>query len=131
GGGHGAARRRRRRSRVATPVGGMKLTDVLDATAVRWPERPAFSDLQSGQTLSYRELAAQVEAVAAFLRAQGVTPGQRIGFVAPNGIGCVVASFAALAAGACVVPVAASQRPAEIAQILGAMAVNGAVVAPM
>jgi long-chain acyl-CoA synthetase len=115
---------------MAPPIGGMKLTDVLEATAARSPERPAFSDLQSGQTLTYGEVAAQVEAVATFLRAQGVTPGQRIGFVAPNGIGCVVASFAALAAGACVVPVAASQRPAEIAQILEAMAVNGALVAP-
>lgn len=108
----------------------MTLTDVLHATAARSPEQPAFSDLQSGQTLRYGEVAAQVEAVAAFLRARGVTPGQRVGFVAPNGIGCVVASFAALAARACVVPVAASQRPAEIAQILGGMAVNGALVAP-
>jgi long-chain acyl-CoA synthetase len=108
----------------------MKLTDILHATAACLPEQPAFSDLQSGDTLRFGDVAAQVEAVAAFLRGQGVIPGQRIGFVAPNGIGCVVASFAALAAGACVVPVAAAQRPAEIQQILDAMGVNGALVAP-
>ena len=108
----------------------MTLPDVLRATAARAPERPAFSDVQTGQTLRYAELEAQVDAVAAFLRAQGVRPGQRVALIAPNTVGCIVASFASLAARACVVPIAASQRPAEVQQVLDAIAVNGCLVAP-
>jgi acyl-CoA synthetase (AMP-forming)/AMP-acid ligase II len=108
----------------------MTLPHVLRATAARAPERPAFSDVQTGQTLRYAELEAQVDAVAAFLRAQGVRPGQRVALIAPNTVGCIVASFAALAARTCVVPIAASQRPAEVQQVLDAIAVNGCLVAP-
>jgi len=108
----------------------MTLSEILLAAAARWPERPAFSDLRSGRTVRFGELAAQVDAVGAFLRAQGVAPGQRVGLVAPNGLGCIVASFGVLAAGACIVPIAASQRPAEVQGVLDAIAVNACLAAP-
>ena len=93
----------------------MNLADFLASTAARFSSRAAVSDVRSGRALTYGQLAAEAERVAAFLIAQGVEPGQRIALVAPNGLAYLPAAFGLLAAGACVTPLASSLTPAETA----------------
>ena len=71
-----------------------------------------MTDVRSGRSLTYRELAAEADRVAAFLIAQGVEPGQRIALMAPNDQAYLPAAFGLLAAGACVTPLASSLTPA-------------------
>jgi acyl-CoA synthetase (AMP-forming)/AMP-acid ligase II len=108
----------------------MNLAELLNAAAVRHPHRPAATDVRAGRTLTYGELAVEVERVAAFLRALGVEPGQRIGLRAPNGLAYLAAAFGLLEAGACLVPVAQSLTPTEAGEILRGVDVNGCLAGP-
>ena len=58
-----------------------------------------------GMRLSYRELAGQVEGVAAALIAAGIEAGDRVALWAPNGGEWMLAALGALSAGAALVPV--------------------------
>ena len=71
-----------------------------------------------------------MERVATFLIRQGVGPGHRIGLLAPNATAYLPAAFGLLATGACLVPIAANHTPAEIAQILRDVEVNGCLTWP-
>src|SRR5262249_18861495 len=75
-------------------------------------------------------LAGAGDEVAAFLRGQGVGPGHRIGLLAPNSMEYLPAAFGLLATGACLVPLAANLAPAEMAQVLSEVNVNGCLAAP-
>jgi acyl-CoA synthetase (AMP-forming)/AMP-acid ligase II len=106
----------------------MNLWALLDATSARHPRRPAVTDVRSGRTLTYGDLAHQAARVSTFLRARGVEPGQRIGLLAPNGLGYLPAAFGVLAAGACLVPIAEHLTPSERAELLDRVDVNGCLV---
>ena len=79
------------------------LCDYLDASAARWADRPAVVD-PSGASLTYAELDARANRVAAFLIARGVTPGDRVGVVAPKSVDVVATFFGIMKAGAAYVP---------------------------
>lgn len=108
----------------------MNLAGLLEAASARRPDRPAVTDVRSGRTLTYGELAGEAERVAAFLRARGVRPGQRIGLLAPNALAYLPAAFGLLRAGACLVPVAENLTPSETAEILSRVDVNGCLAWP-
>ena len=82
----------------------MNLVDLLYASAERYASRRALTDVRTGRSLSYGQLAREAQRVAAFLKAQGVEAGQRIGLLAPNDLAYVPAAFGLLAAGGCLVP---------------------------
>jgi long-chain acyl-CoA synthetase len=103
----------------------MDLADFLQASAARHANRPAATDVRSGRSLRYGELAREAERVAGFLAAQGVGPGQRIGLMAPNGLAYLPAAFGLLATGACLTPLASHLTPAERAQIMTEVRLNG------
>src|SRR6059036_1559079 len=88
----------------------MNLAELLHASAARHANRPGVTDVRSGRSLSYGQLAREAERVATFLIAQGVEPGQRIGLLAP---------------GACLTPLASHLTQAETAQIMTEVQVNG------
>jgi acyl-CoA synthetase (AMP-forming)/AMP-acid ligase II len=108
----------------------MNLVDFLHAAAARHPDRPAVTDMRSGRSLTYGDVARETERMAAFLRDRGVERGQRIGLLAPNGPAYVPAAFGLLAAGACLVPIASNLTPAEAQEILDQVDVNGCLVWP-
>ena len=108
-----------------TPTACMNLASFLHAAADTHAERPAATDVRAGRCLSYGQLAREAERVAAFLRAQGVEPRQRIGILAPNDLAYLPAAFGLLAAGACLVPLASNLTPAETAQIAREVELNG------
>jgi acyl-CoA synthetase (AMP-forming)/AMP-acid ligase II len=105
----------------------MTLFDVLVAAADRYGTRPAVTEIVSGRTLDYAAMRARAERVAERLRREGVAPGQRIAMTAGNDLAHVPAAFGLLATGACLVPVAPTLRPAEIAAVLGDTDVNAVV----
>ena len=108
----------------------MNLAELVDTAARVHARRPAVTDVRSGHGLTYADLGREVERVAAFLIRQGVEPGQRIALVAPNVPAYLPAAFGLLATGACLVPIAASHRPAETAQVMRDVEVNGCLAWP-
>jgi len=78
------------------------IPDTLRTTAARCPDRDAlvFGDRRR----TFRELAAEVEASAAALAAQGVGRGDRVLLMSPNSDAFAVAAYAVLRVGAILVP---------------------------
>ena len=108
----------------------MNLVELVHASARKFSQRPAVSDVGSGQCLTYGGLGREVERVAAFLVREGVKPGQRIGLLAPNAVAYLPAAFGLLATGACLVPIAANLTPTEMAKIASEVEVNGCLAWP-
>ena len=54
----------------------LTLTDALRRVGRRWPDAPAV--VLAGHVTRYARLLAQVEALAAHLRASGLQPGERV-----------------------------------------------------
>jgi len=108
----------------------MNLADLLHSSAERYAARRALTDVRSGRSLSYGQLAREAQRVAAFLKAQGVETGQRIGLLAPNDPAYVPAAFGLLAAGGCLVPLASNLTPTEIAEIVREVQLNGCLAWP-
>lgn len=78
------------------------LHGLLAQAAAREPQRPAVAS--DGRVLSYGELDQLSNKVARALRRLGVTPGDRVGILAPKSCAAVAALYGALKAGACYVP---------------------------
>ncbi len=79
----------------------LTMVDALRRAAGRFPDVPAL--VFRGRALSYARLLAQVEALAAHLRAGGLAPGGRVAVHLPNLPQTVVAVQAVLAAGGALV----------------------------
>lgn len=69
-----------------------------------WPERVAVKDEATGRSFTYRELDGRSERVAAWLRAEGVGRGDRVGAIAHNGVEILDLLFACGKIGAMFVP---------------------------
>jgi acyl-CoA synthetase (AMP-forming)/AMP-acid ligase II len=91
----------------------LRLEQLLFSHAERAPQRTA---VVSGDTrVSYAELADSVRRISRALR---VSSGDRVAIRLPNGIAFVQAFYAALAAGASVVPINTRLAPPEVEHIL-------------
>ncbi len=84
-------------------TGTSSVADYLEASAVRFPQRPAVVN-PDGTALNYRELDNRSERVAAFLSARGVNAGDRIAIWMPKSVNTLVAIFGILKARAAYVP---------------------------
>jgi len=82
------------------------LSDQFFEVAARYPERPCLCEKTNGtwQGLTYKETADQVLRAAAFLKAQGVTKGDRVVIASENRIDWAIADLAIMTLGALVVP---------------------------
>jgi acyl-CoA synthetase (AMP-forming)/AMP-acid ligase II len=108
----------------------VNLADILHDSAVRHAGRPAVTEVRTGRSLTYDRLADEAERMRAFLKSRGVERGHRIALLCPNNLAYVPASFGLLAAGACIVPVPVNLSPAEMAELLGEIDVNGCLSSP-
>ena len=77
------------------------VTALLDASVVRFPDRPAMEF--SGRRWTYAELGALVSRAARGLQNRGAGPGVKVGLCLPNTPYSVIFYYAALKAGATVV----------------------------
>src|SRR5215472_9143144 len=94
------------------------LQQLLDASALRFPDRVAVEESDSG-TMSYRELKSLSNRLRDRLRAIGVSPGDRVGMCLKKSADGIAALFGIMKAGAAYVPVdptAPSTRNAFIFQ---------------
>ena len=90
------------------------LNHYLKVAAQRYPDKPAI--VFCGQMLSYAELLRQVNELAGYLQhTLGVARGDRVLLMSQNGPQFVVAYYAALRAGAAIVPVNPMSTTPELA----------------
>ncbi|GAA1439575.1 amino acid adenylation domain-containing protein [Nocardiopsis tropica] len=93
----------------------MNLHDLVRRSAEEWGGRPAVRC--GGEELTYAELDAAADAMAADLAALGAGPGERVLVWAAKGIRAVVASQAVLRTGAVHVPAGSTMPPEHVARI--------------
>ncbi len=104
------------------PLIGETIGAHLDRIALRFPDRPALVAPGNlpGQAagavlrLSYAELAARTESLAAGLLALGLEPGERIGIFSPNNAEWVLSQFATAKAGLILVNINPAYRSHEL-----------------
>lgn len=95
----------------------MKLTDLLERSSQRFPERPAVIDQE--RTVTYRQLCTEAARLAEGLRQLQLPTGSRVGILVENSIEYVEAFFAVTAAGLVVVPLDSSATAETLRFILG------------
>lgn len=97
----------------ALRVPRVTLVDYLEVAARRYPDKPAI--VYGGATTDYRTLQARVDALAAYLQQRlGVHRGDRVLLMSQNCPQFIVAFYAALRAGAAIVPVSPMSTAEEL-----------------
>lgn len=91
-----------------------RLDQVLTDAAARFGDRVALAD--PAGVLTYRQLDAEVTALAGELAGLGVGPGSRVGIPAPRARAAVTAIYAVLRTGALAAPLDVSDPPARLAR---------------
>lgn len=87
----------------------------LEDTAARQPDQPALH--YYGRTISYAQLAAEVRAIAGWLKSRGTGQGDRVLLYMQNAPQYVAAYYGILRADAVVVPVNPMNRVAELTHL--------------
>ena len=106
----------RARFSAASAPSPRTLVDILDASVRAYPDEPALDD--GRRSLTYRDLAVEVEALRRRMGDAGVGLGDRVGVRVPSGTNeLYIAVLAVLAAGAAYVPVDA-EDPDERAELV-------------
>jgi len=125
----GAARKTTRPGGNATG-GWTSLPGMLFALARKHPDRPMLRHWRDGswQRLAWGDFALQVARAAAWLRAQGIMPGDRVMLVSESRPEWNVADAAIMAIGAVTVPTYTTNTVADHAHILGDSGARAAIV---
>ncbi|MEO7349445.1 MAG: AMP-binding protein, partial [Terrimesophilobacter sp.] len=109
-------------SYAAGPTPAPLLNETIGAnfmsTVAAHLEREALVDRPTGRRWTYRELSAEVDAVALGLVALGVDAGDRVGIWAPNCAECVLVQYATARIGAILVNVNPAYRSHELSFVL-------------
>jgi fatty-acyl-CoA synthase len=100
----------------------LTISDFLERAALAYPDRVAAVDEPSAAgslgTLTYRELAARVAGMAAWLDDLGVPVGGRVGIVSPNSAKFLIAFFGVSGSGRVLVPINFRLNEAEVGYIV-------------
>lgn len=88
------------------------IATLLDRHSKQRPEQVAYWD--SSRSVTYAQLADSTASIAANLAKAGVNEGDRIALYLPNGVDWIEACFAALRAGALLVPISYDAAEGEI-----------------
>ncbi|MFB9410642.1 AMP-binding protein [Dactylosporangium matsuzakiense] len=100
------------------PMLGETIGANLDRTAARVPDADALVDVPTGRRWTYRELVAEVDAVARGLLARGLAKGDRVGIWAPNCPEWTILQYATAKIGAILVNINPAYRTHELAYVL-------------
>src|SRR5262245_11564182 len=98
--------------RTLAPYPSKPAYAFLEEAAAQWPERPCA--IFKGHTVSFREMNALTDRMAAGLAALGVKKGDRVGIFIPNTPQFVIAYYGILKAGGIVVATNPQYTPREI-----------------
>lgn len=100
------------------PLLGDTIGENLDRTVRRFPGRDALVDMASGRRWTYREFAADVDALALGLLDLGIVRGDRVGIWAPNRAEWTLVQYATARIGAILVTVNPAYRSHELEYVL-------------
>jgi fatty-acyl-CoA synthase len=100
------------------PLLGDTIGDNFDRTVAAFGERDALVDRTAGRRWTYRELAAEVNALALGLVAQGIGKGDRVGIWAPNRAEWTFLQYATAKIGAILVNINPAYRSHELEYVL-------------
>ena len=101
-----------------TPLLGQTIGAALRATAAAHPEREAVVSREQSLRLTYAELDAAVDRLAAGLLGRGLEPGDRVGVWAPNRVEWMLVQYATARIGVILVNVNPAYRTHELAFVL-------------
>ena len=96
----------------------MNLLDLFAIPRRRTPDKAALRFSEGEAALSYADLFAEADALAAGLAARGVRKGDRVAFFLGNRPEFVIAYLAVIRLGAAMVPINLAYRRREIAHML-------------
>jgi fatty-acyl-CoA synthase len=100
------------------PLLGETIGDNLDRTVAAFGGRDALVDAPSGRRWTYRELAAEVDALALGLLELGIARGDRVGIWAPNRAEWTFIQYATAKIGAILVNINPAYRSHELEYVL-------------
>ncbi|WP_329054703.1 AMP-binding protein [Amycolatopsis sp. NBC_01488] len=100
------------------PLLGDTIGDNFDRTVAAYPDRDALVDRTAGRRWTYRELAAEVNALALGLVAQGIGKGDRVGIWSPNRAEWTFLQYATAKIGAILVNINPAYRSHELEYVL-------------
>jgi fatty-acyl-CoA synthase len=115
---------------VETPLIGETIGANLDAVARRFPDRPALVVRHQNIRLTYAELAARTDALAAGLRGLGLEPGDRVAIWSQNNAEWVLTQFATAKAGLILVNINPAYRVHELDYVLNKVGAAALILAP-
>jgi fatty-acyl-CoA synthase len=111
------------------PLLGDTIGGDFDRAVARFGDREALVECETGKRWTYRELAAEVDALAAGLLASGVEVGDRVGIWAPNRAEWVFTQYATAKIGAIMVNVNPAYRVHELEYVLNQSGVHTLIAA--
>jgi fatty-acyl-CoA synthase len=111
------------------PLIGKTIGAFFDEVATRHADELALVVRHQGVRWTYRELKAQVDAMAAGLIALGLAPGDRVGVWAPNRYEWTVTQFATAKAGLILVNINPAYRVSEVEYALNKVECKALVMA--
>ncbi|QKV77883.1 AMP-binding protein [Amycolatopsis sp. Hca4] len=100
------------------PLLGDTIGDNFDRTVAAFADRDALVDRAAGKRWTYRELAAEVSALALGLVARGIGKGDRVGIWSPNRAEWTFLQYATAKIGAILVNINPAYRAHELAYVL-------------
>ncbi|MEV6624721.1 AMP-binding protein [Amycolatopsis sp. NPDC051106] len=100
------------------PLLGDTIGDNFDRTVAAFGDRDALVDRTAGRRWTYRELAAEVNALALGLVAQGMGKGDRVGIWSPNRAEWTFLQYATAKIGAILVNINPAYRSHELEYVL-------------
>jgi fatty-acyl-CoA synthase len=101
-----------------TPLLGDTIGANLDRTAAAFGDREALVEVATGRRWTYRQLIADVDALAIGLLGAGIGKGDRVGIWAPNQAGWTLTQYATAKIGAILVNINPAYRTHELAFVL-------------
>ncbi|NLV80537.1 MAG: AMP-binding protein [Rhodococcus sp.] len=112
------------------PLLGDTIGDNFDRTVARHGDRLALVDRAAGRRWTYRELADEVDTLAAGLLHAGIVKGDRVGIWAPNCAEWTFVQYATAKIGAILVNINPAYRSHELQYVLTQAGIRMLVAAP-
>ena len=109
---------------------GDTIGDNFDRTVARFGDREALVDVATGRRWTYRELAADVNALALGFLDRGVAKGERVGIWAPNCAEWTMVQYATAKIGAILVNINPAYGSRELEYVLRQSGIRTLVAAP-
>jgi fatty-acyl-CoA synthase len=113
----------------AKPLLGDTIGDNFDRTVAAFGDRDALVDRAAGRRWTYRELAAEIDAVALGLLELGVRKGDRVGIWSPNRAEWTFVQYATAKIGAILVNINPAYRVHELTYVLNQSRIRTLVAA--